>query len=74
MSLVLTFEAEVQPGFDVGAHRHRQAEEVSYILDGELDLLAFELRDGTGGDWRGWQSAAGATALPRRTARPRVLP
>ena len=44
------FEAEVRPGFDVGAHRHRQAEEVFYILDGELDLLAFEPIDLTGGD------------------------
>jgi quercetin dioxygenase-like cupin family protein len=57
------FEAEVQPGFDVGAHRHREAEEVFYILDGELDLLAFEPRDGTSGDWRSWQSQAGATVV-----------
>jgi mannose-6-phosphate isomerase-like protein (cupin superfamily) len=53
------FEAEVQPGFDVGAHRHREAEEVFYILDGELDLLAFEPREATG-DWRTWRSASGA--------------
>lgn len=33
------FEVEVAPGFDVGAHRHREAEELFYILDGELDLL-----------------------------------
>jgi mannose-6-phosphate isomerase-like protein (cupin superfamily) len=57
------FEAEVQPGFDVGAHRHRDAEEVFYILDGELDLLAFEPQDTTAGDWRTWQSAAGATVV-----------
>ena len=36
------FEAAVTPGFDVGAHLHREAEELFYILDGELDLLAFE--------------------------------
>src|SRR5579872_4475396 len=36
------FEAEVTPGFDVGAHLHQSAEELFYILDGELDLLAFE--------------------------------
>ena len=36
------FEATVGPGFDVGAHLHRQAEELFYILEGELDLLAFE--------------------------------
>lgn len=55
------FEAEVEPGFDVGAHRHREAEEVFYILDGELDLLAFEPCDGATGNWRTWQSEAGAT-------------
>ena len=38
------FEAEVAPGFDVGAHRHAEAEEIFYILAGELDLLAFEPR------------------------------
>ena len=55
------FEAEVPPGFDIGAHRHREAEEVFYILDGELDLLAFEPRDATTEDWRTWQSPAGTT-------------
>jgi hypothetical protein len=34
------FEADVAPGFDVGAHLHHQAEEVFYVLEGELDLLA----------------------------------
>jgi uncharacterized cupin superfamily protein len=28
------FEAEVAPGFDVWAHRHAEAEEIFYILDG----------------------------------------
>ncbi len=54
------FEAEVAPGFDVRAHLHGNAEELFYILDGELDLLAFEPRVRTAGDWRGWQSARGA--------------
>jgi mannose-6-phosphate isomerase-like protein (cupin superfamily) len=54
------FEAEVAPGFDVGAHLHRQAEELFYILDGELDLLAFEPRVRTAGDWQHWESASGA--------------
>jgi hypothetical protein len=31
------FEAEVMPGFDVGAHLHHNAEELFYILEGELD-------------------------------------
>lgn len=54
------FEAVVTPGFDVGAHLHHNAEELFYILDGELDLLAFEPRVRTAGDWQSWQSAAGA--------------
>jgi len=55
------FEAEVAPGFDVGAHLHHQAEEVFYILDGELDLLAFQPNTTAGGDWRTWESPTGAT-------------
>jgi quercetin dioxygenase-like cupin family protein len=57
------FEAEVTPGFDVGAHRHQVAEELFYIIDGELDLLAFEPLVRTGEGWRGWQSASGARVM-----------
>ena len=57
------FEAEVGPGFDVGAHRHRQAEEVFYVLDGELDLLAFTPRVTTAGGWQAWESADGAKVV-----------
>jgi oxalate decarboxylase/phosphoglucose isomerase-like protein (cupin superfamily) len=57
------FEAVVAPGFDVGAHLHRTAEEFFYVLDGELDLLAFEPRVRTSGDWREWESASGQRAL-----------
>src|SRR5437899_1027124 len=53
------FEAQVAPGFDVGAHLHHHAEEVFYILDGELDLLAFHPRDKAADDWRTWESASG---------------
>jgi oxalate decarboxylase/phosphoglucose isomerase-like protein (cupin superfamily) len=59
------FESHVAPGFDVGAHRHDRAEEVFYVLDGELDLLAFhpahEAGGEAGGDWRTWRSKTGAT-------------
>ena len=55
------FEADVQPGFDVGAHVHARAEELFYVLDGELDLLAFEPTVRTADGWRGWTSASGAT-------------
>jgi oxalate decarboxylase/phosphoglucose isomerase-like protein (cupin superfamily) len=54
------FEAEVAPGFDVGAHLHEQAEEVFYVLEGELDLLAFHPAASTSGDWRTWESETGA--------------
>jgi oxalate decarboxylase/phosphoglucose isomerase-like protein (cupin superfamily) len=57
------FEAEVGPGFDVGAHLHHHAEELFYILDGELDLLAFEPRIRTAGDWRSWESASGGRVM-----------
>ena len=30
------------PGFDVGAHVHHESQEFFYVLEGELDLLAFE--------------------------------
>jgi mannose-6-phosphate isomerase-like protein (cupin superfamily) len=57
------FEVEVRPGFDVGAHVHGAAEELFYILQGELDLLAFEPRVRGGDDWRGWESASGARVV-----------
>ena len=57
------FEAEVSPGFDVGAHRHAETEEIFYILEGELDLLAFEPSVRTSGDWTTWESAGGATVV-----------
>ena len=57
------FEAEVGPGFDVGAHRHAEAEEIFYILEGELDLLAFEPRTRASDDWTAWESASGARVV-----------
>ena len=57
------FEADVTPGFDVGAHQHAEAEEIFYILEGELDLLAFEPRIRTSGDWTSWESAGGGKVV-----------
>lgn len=54
------FEAVVSPGFDVGAHRHSEAEELFCLLEGQLDLLAFEPRSRTAGGWQAWESQAGA--------------
>ena len=53
--------AGIGPGFDVGAHLHRNAEELFYVLEGQLDLLAFEPRVRTAGNWQSWQSHTGAT-------------
>jgi mannose-6-phosphate isomerase-like protein (cupin superfamily) len=54
------FEVVVPPGFDVGAHVHTRAEEMFYVLDGELELLAFEPRRRLPDDWRGWEDADGS--------------
>ena len=51
--------ADIGPGFDVGAHLHRNAEELFYVLEGQLDLLAFEPRVRTPGRWQGWSRAPG---------------
>jgi oxalate decarboxylase/phosphoglucose isomerase-like protein (cupin superfamily) len=53
-----TFEVVVPPGFDVGAHVHREAQELFYVLEGELDLLAFEPKTRSD-DWHEWVSAKG---------------
>jgi len=51
---------DIGPGFDVGAHLHRNAEELFYLLEGQLDLLAFEPRLRTPGNWQDWESHTGA--------------
>ena len=53
--------ADIGPGFDVGAHLHRNAEELFYVLEGQLDLLAFEPRVRTSDGWQSWESHTGAT-------------
>ncbi|MCH6159940.1 cupin domain-containing protein [Streptomyces marispadix] len=55
------FEVVVPPGFDVGAHVHDRSEEIFYVLEGELDLLAFEPEERTPEDWRSWRGADGST-------------
>ena len=57
------FEAVVQPGFDVGAHWHDEARELFYVIDGELDLLAFAPAEPAGQDWRRWTSKTGQTVF-----------
>ena len=58
-----SFEVVIPPGYDVGAHVHGHQEELFYILEGELDLLAFEPLVRTEGNWREWQSRTGARAF-----------
>lgn len=53
------FEVVVPPGFDVGAHVHDRSEEFFYVLDGELDLLAFEPIARTDDGWQDWISSGG---------------
>ncbi|MFE1954215.1 cupin domain-containing protein [Streptomyces sp. NPDC059524] len=55
-----SFEVVVPPGFDVGAHVHTRSEELFYVLEGELDVLAFEPRIRTPDHWQRWRSPSGA--------------
>lgn len=54
-----SFEVLVPPGFDVGAHVHTRSEELFYVLEGELDVLAFEPRIRTPANWQRWESGSG---------------
>jgi mannose-6-phosphate isomerase-like protein (cupin superfamily) len=58
-SAVSSFEVVVPPGFDVGAHTHHRSQEFFYVLDGELDLLAFEPIKRTEESWHDWESSSG---------------
>lgn len=58
-----SFELVVRPGFDVGAHVHSRLEELFYVVEGELELLAFEPRVRTATAWRDWESAEGQRAV-----------
>lgn len=61
--LTSTFEVVVPPGYDVGAHVHTTGEELFYVVEGELDLLAMEPIERTGDDWHEWVSAKGQSYL-----------
>lgn len=60
--LASILEVVVPPGFDVGAHLHTATQELFYVLEGELDLLAFEPRTRSA-DWHEWESASGRRFL-----------
>ena len=54
-----SFEVRVPPGYDVGAHVHAQGEEIFYVVQGHLDVLAFEPIDRSVADWHEWVAADG---------------
>jgi mannose-6-phosphate isomerase-like protein (cupin superfamily) len=58
-SFASCFEVVVPPGFDVGAHAHGRSEEFFYVLEGELDVFAFEPVMRTGERWQDWVSPDG---------------
>jgi len=58
-SFVSCFEVVVPPGFDVGAHVHDRSQEFFYVLEGELDLLAFEPIKRSEESWHDWESPGG---------------
>lgn len=62
-SFASTFEVVVPPGFDVGAHVHEGAKEFFYVLEGELEVFAFEPVERVGEGWQDWKSADGARPL-----------
>ena len=62
-ALTSTFEIVVNPGWDVGAHVHAVGEEIFYVIEGQLDVLAFEPLDRSIADWHEWESETGQRFL-----------
>lgn len=58
-----SFEMSVAPGFDVGAHVHRNGEEMILVLEGELDILCFEPLDRAISNWHEWRDDSGQVYL-----------
>ena len=62
-AITSTFEIVVPPGYDVGAHVHTRGEEIFYVVEGVVDLLAFEPVERTPDDWKSWVSVDGRRYL-----------
>lgn len=62
-AITSTFEITVPPRYDVGAHVHTHGEELFFVLEGTLDMLAFEPVERTPGDWHNWTTADGRRFL-----------
>lgn len=58
-ALTSTFDIRIAPRYDVGAHVHSHGEELFYVLEGTVDLLAFEPVDRGLDDWHDWVSPQG---------------
>ena len=58
-----SFEVELPPGYDVGAHVHVHGEEVFFVLSGQLDLFAFQPIERVSQDWHEWRSPTGQQFL-----------
>ena len=58
-----SFELVIPPGTDAGAHEHARGEEVFFVLEGRLDVFAFEPVDRGVRDWHWWVSATGQRFL-----------
>ena len=62
-ALMSSFEIHVPPEYDVGAHRHELGEEVFFVMEGELEMFAFEPVDASLPDWHDWRSADGRAPM-----------
>lgn len=58
-----SFEVRVPAGYDVGVHVHTEGEELFLVLEGTLDVLAFEPVDRSPSDWHEWVSPSGQRFL-----------
>jgi len=58
-SYASTFLLDIPPGYDVGAHVHRKVEETFFVIEGEVDLMAFAPVDRTASDWQSWEGDEG---------------
>jgi hypothetical protein len=58
-ALTSSFEKVIPPGYDVGAHIHAGGEEVFYMVEGELDMPAFEPLDLSQPDRHRWEAGSG---------------
>lgn len=58
-----TFQVDVPPGYDVGAHVHARSQEMFYVVKGQLEVLGFEPKDRSVPDWHDWESPSGKKFL-----------